>query len=196
MLQNLSTNPLFAPKALFRPLPLTSGGGFWNFLPAAAREIFDFPMTESSWIFKLAGFVAMGVSIIVIVLRPCRTTFARQTWHSDYGVAGNMHHSALTFPSSRSEGASEARYAPALKAICVSSALTFPSSRSEGASEARYAPSSCSRPSAPPCPAGTVLVMLHPLTCRNLAHWILSLCSYALAIYSDNPLFEYTQRRA
>ena len=60
----------FRAEGAFSTLPLTSIGGFWNFLPAArrgaAREILwvfeNFHTNEPSLIFKLAGFVAMGVN--------------------------------------------------------------------------------------------------------------------------------------
>ena len=53
----------YRAEGAFSTLPLTSIGGFWNFLPREILWVFENLHTnEPSLIFKLAGFVAMGVN--------------------------------------------------------------------------------------------------------------------------------------
>ena len=52
-------------EGAFSTLPLTSIGGFWNFLTPTTGHLWvfeNFHTGEPSLIFKLAGFVAMGVN--------------------------------------------------------------------------------------------------------------------------------------
>ena len=91
----------YRAEGAFSTLPLTSIGGFWNFLPA--REILwvfeNFHTDEPSLIFKLAGFVAMGVNNKWSFEHPCRTTFARQTWHFAFGSSMPCRHGSSNMGS-------------------------------------------------------------------------------------------------